>query len=90
MQKFWAIDKVRASHKDYTPFFNAIKGNCTEWWHFLDSTFIVATPQSAHDFAQALYPHIENTDHFIVSRLQPESQGWMPQAAWDWLNSKEF
>jgi hypothetical protein len=81
---------LRNQYKDYTPFFNAIKANSAEWWHFLDSAFIVSTPKSAHEFAQALYPHVENTDHFIVLRLQSENQGWMPQAAWDWLNTKQF
>ena len=76
--------------KDYTPFFDAIKNNSRGWWHFMESTWIVDGVHSAHDFAQFLYPHIENTDYFFVAKLQKEHQGWLPKAAWDWLNGKLY
>jgi hypothetical protein len=81
---------LRNQYKDYTPFFNAIKGNCAEWWHFLDSTFIASTPKSADEFARALFPYMETTDSLFVCRLQRDYQGWLPQAAWDWLNTKQY
>lgn len=77
-------------YKDYTPFFDAIKSNSTEWWHFLDSTFIVTTTKSADQFAKALFPYMERTDSLFVSRLQKDYQGWLLPAAWEWLNSKYF
>ena len=81
---------LRNQYKDYSPFFNSIKSNCTEWWHFLDSTFIVSTPKSAAEFAQALFPYMEATDSVFVSRLQKDYNGWLPEAAWNWLNTKYF
>ena len=81
---------LRNPYKDYSPFFNAIKTNCVEWWHFLDSTFIVSTPKSAQEFAVLLYPFMEATDSVLVSRLHNDNQGWLPGAAWDWLNTKQY
>jgi hypothetical protein len=81
---------LRNTLKDYTPLFGAIKNNCTRWWHFLDPTFIVVTTHSANEYAQFLLPHIERTDSLLVVRLQKDYQGWLPEAAWDWLNSQYF
>jgi hypothetical protein len=80
---------LRNKLKDYTPFFEAIKSN-GEWWHFLDSTYIVSTSIAPNQFAQMLYPHIENTDGLFVARLQKDFQGWLPAEAWNWLHSKFF
>jgi hypothetical protein len=76
--------------KDYTSFFEAIKSNANEWWHFMESTWIVTTHHSANEFARLLYPHILNTDYLLVARLSNEYQGWLPKDAWDWLNSKLY
>jgi hypothetical protein len=76
--------------KDYAPFFEAIKANATEWWHFMDSTWIVNTTHGAHQFAQLLYPCIETSDRLLVARLQGEHQGWLPTEAWMWLNNKQY
>jgi hypothetical protein len=81
---------LRNQYKDYAPFFNAVKQNCDQWWHFLDSTWIIVTNHSAHEYAQFLLPHIEATDSLFVARLHKDYQGWLPAEAWDWLNSKFF
>ena len=76
--------------RDYTPLFNAIKSNSYQWWHYLESTWIVNTVHSAHQFAQFLLPHIVSTDHLLVAKLSGEHQGWLPKDAWDWLNNKQY
>lgn len=76
--------------KDYTPFFEAIKANSAQWWHFMESTWIVSTGHSADQFARLLFPYIENTDYVLVARLRREYQGWLPNDAWDWLNNKKY
>jgi hypothetical protein len=81
---------LNSKQKDYAPLFDAIKNNAGQWWHFMDSTWIVNTVYSANEFAQFLYPHIVNTDHLLVARLQGEHQGWLPKEAWDWLSSKQY
>jgi hypothetical protein len=81
---------LKNQFKDYTPLFDAIK-SCGEWWHFMDSTWIVNTTHSADFVAKHLNNFIDpNLDFVLVSRLSGESQGWLPKAAWDWLNSKQY
>jgi hypothetical protein len=81
---------LRNDFKDYSSFFEAIKGNCSQWWHFIDSIFIVYTHHSANEYAHFLYPHMENDDSLFVTRLKHEEQGWLVKEAWDWLNEKQF
>lgn len=76
--------------KDYTSLFEAIKA-CGEWWHFLDSTWIINTVHPADVIGKHLNKFIDtDSDYLFVGRLQRESQGWLPQEAWDWLNSKQY
>jgi hypothetical protein len=76
--------------KDYTPLFNAIKG-CGEWWHFLDSTWIVNTAHSAEIVGKFLNGFIDrDTDFLYVGQLKGTHQGWLPKDAWEWLNSKTY
>jgi hypothetical protein len=76
--------------KDYSPFYNIIKANCSEWWHYFDTTWIVVTKHPAHDFANLLYPHMEDSDRLLVIKVQKDYQGWLDKPAWDWLNAKYF
>ena len=76
--------------RNYTPLFEAIKNNSVQWWHYLESTWVVNTNLSANDFAFRLLSHIETTDHLLVARLTREHQGWLPKEAWDWLNDKQY
>jgi hypothetical protein len=77
-------------NKDYTPFFDALKGNCNYWWHYFDATWIVSTHHSAHEYANLLYPHMNTTDHLLVVKITREHQGWLPIKAWEWLNEREY
>jgi len=76
--------------KDYAPFFEAIKA-CGEWWHFLDSTWIINTEHSVEVVAKHLTQFIDKrTDYLLIARLQREHQGWLPKEAWDWMNGKLY
>jgi hypothetical protein len=80
----------RSPLTDYGPFFNAIKNNGSQWWHYMDSTWIVVTSYSPTEFAQLLYPHIDSDDRLLVARLSGDYQGWLPADAWEWLNTKIY
>jgi hypothetical protein len=81
---------LKSSAKDYAPFYEAIKNGSQEWWHFLESTWLVTTHLSADQFAKLLYPHMLNTDSLLVIKVQKDYQGWLATEAWDWLNEKYF
>lgn len=78
---------LRNPSKDYSSFFVAIRGNALNWWHFIEQTCVVSTTHDADTFARLLFPHLETSDSVLVVEMQPHQfQGWLPQAAWDWLN----
>jgi len=76
--------------RNYSPLFTAVKENSFQWWHYIESTWIVTTDHTADTFARVLYPHIENTDYVLVVKIHKDYQGWLPKEAWDWLNEKSF
>lgn len=34
-------------------------------------------------------PHVDNNDFFLLIGVTTEHQGWLPQGAWDWINSRQ-
>ena len=81
---------LRNSLKDYTPLFEAVKNNSLRWWHYIDSAWIVETMLTPDALAGDLYPFIEQTDYLLVVRIVNEHQGWLPEKAWEWLNSLNY
>lgn len=75
---------------DYAQFFEALKGNADHWWHYIDSTWIVATHYSPDEFANILYPHINPDDRLLVVKITSEQQGWLPVEAWKWLTDRIY
>jgi hypothetical protein len=79
---------LRNPYRDYTPFFVALRGNALNWWHYIDQTCVVSTLHDVDSFARLLFPHMETTDSVLVVEMPPHQfQGFLPQAAWDWLNA---
>jgi hypothetical protein len=74
--------------KNYDALYSAIKGT-GRWWHFLDSTWIVDTMISSQQIYAQLAPHLLKDDFVLVTKIDTteRSSGWLPQAAWNWLNT---
>ncbi len=58
--------------QDYSSLFEAIKklGN---WWHCLDSTWIIKHDGPATSIRDALTPHIDSNDRLLVTKLSGEA-----------------
>jgi hypothetical protein len=77
---------LRSETKDYENFFVALRGNALQWWHFFDKTHLIATEHDAKALRQRLVPHIEPTDSILIVPVNAQYvDGWLPQAAWDWI-----
>lgn len=73
--------------QDYDGLFEEIKSMGT-WWHYLDSTWIVATSLNVSAAADRIRAKLDNSDHFLVLDITGDtSQGWLPKDAWSWINS---
>lgn len=76
-----------APGKDYKGLYEAIK-QCGEWWHFLDSTWLVYTGLNASGVFDRLKPHLDSNDNVLVVGITSDYQGWLPKAAWEWINQR--
>jgi len=56
------------------------------WWHYLDSTWLVATQENANQLYNRLAPHIDQEDSILIIQAGTEMQGWLPEDAWKWIH----
>lgn len=77
---------LNKSGKDYAALIEAIKKVATNWWHCLDSTWIIKHDGPAVSIRDALSPHIDSNDELLVVKLTGEGAwiGFDKQCS-DWL-----
>ena len=73
--------------KDYSPFYEAIQKNSSNWWHYLENVWIVKTHLTPDEFWGKLAKHMYKSDRAIIIRVEKDYQGWLPKDAWEWLNN---
>ena len=71
--------------QEYAELYEAIKAYAN-WWHYLDSTWIVKTNSSATEIRDNLRQHIDQNDELLVLRYQGDAAwaGFDPKAS-KWL-----
>jgi hypothetical protein len=72
---------LNAPGKDYTKLIEAIKNVGSNWWHCLDSTWIIKHNGPATAIRDALTPFLDGNDELLVARLTGE-------AAWRGFNDE--
>ena len=73
--------------QNYDALYDAIK-NCGDWWHYLNSTWLVHTQLTAQDIWDKLKPHVDKNDSVLVIRVTRDYTGLLPKDAWEWINSR--
>lgn len=76
---------LRKAGQDYSGLIAELK-NSPNWWHFLGSTWLIATHESANQLWDRIAPHFDGNDRALIIRVTAESQGWLPTDAWDWIS----
>ncbi len=71
---------------DYQPFY-AVLQQQGAWWHYLPSSWLIVTSNAPVDVYNSLAPHISPVDRILVMPVTMPAFGWLPQAAWDWINA---
>lgn len=75
---------------DYGVFHNKLisaKG-VVDWWHYLKGTYIIIVSweidiNAVSNFILQIAPN----KHFFITEVKLMNfNGWLPQAAWDWIN----
>ena len=78
---------LKKPDKDYVGLINEIK-NTYQWWHYLDSTWLVHSSESASAVFQRLHPYIDKDDYILIIEAGRDRQGWLPEKAWKWIKAK--
>lgn len=74
--------------KDYSNLIGAIKTVSQNWWHCLDSTWIIKTEKSAEQVRDFLFNHIDGNDRLLVATLSaPGAWAHFSQECSDWLRN---
>lgn len=79
---------LSAPPAEYTALIEAIKAY-GRWWHYLDSTWLIDTDQSARQVIENLRQYIRSPDRLIV--IQIKNNWWaigFPEKAYEWLKNR--
>ena len=70
--------------KDYDGLYKVLK-SAPDWWHYLDSCWLLKTKLSAQQWFDKLKPHIDEDDYLLVIDVGKDRQGWLTKDAWEWI-----
>lgn len=76
---------LRAPGRNYEPLYEAIKGSY-KWWHYLESTWIIITNETAGQVWGRIGQHIDKNDYLLIIEVRDNVQGWLPTDAWTWIH----
>lgn len=72
--------------KRYDALYEQLK-QCSGWWHYLDSTWLVVTAETIEQLAARLRAAIDANDNLLIIRIRTPYDGWLPADAWEWINA---
>lgn len=72
--------------RNYEPLFEALKKN-QKWWHYLQSTWLVLTPETPQQLWNRVANTIDTNDYLLIIEVRDNCQGWLPKEAWDWIHT---
>lgn len=76
---------LRKPGKDYIGLTEQLQ-NSPRWWHYLESTWLIATPESASQLYNRLRAHLDKKDDSIlIIEVGNHVGGWLPKDAWEWI-----
>lgn len=80
---------LRRAKGRYEELFKALESS-RSWWHYLDSTWLVVTHESANQLTKRLSSSLNKEDSLLVMQVVGSSHdGWLPQEAWDWIKRNQ-
>ena len=84
--KAYAINyDLKVPGRNYDGLYEAIKQS-GKWWHYLESTWIVATNETGQQIWNRLAAQIDKNDYVLIIEVRKDYFGWLPKEAWDWLS----
>ena len=76
---------LRKPGRDYKGLFDELQVS-PSWWHYLESTWLIVTTESANELYNRLRTHLDQDDSILVIQAGADRQGWLPKKAWEWID----
>lgn len=81
---------LKVPGRDYNKLYETLKST-TEWWHFLESTWILYTNDPVDIWCDRIRAAIDVNDSFIVVDITGKGHnGWLPKKAWEWISARNM
>lgn len=77
---------LKGIKRDYTPLLSALQ-SMGKWWHFLESTWLIATNETPAEIWRRIATTIDTNDRLLIIEVRNNINGWLPKDAWDWISS---
>lgn len=58
------------------------------WWRYFGDVWLIDTQMSVDDMTRVLLKYMDQRDSLLITGIQPPYQGWLPEGAWEWLDSR--
>ena len=55
------------------------------WWHYLESTWLVATELNPKEWYDKIVSQIHKNDKLLIIEVKPNYYGWLTPEAWEWI-----
>ena len=76
---------LRAKAKpDYADLYAELERS-PNWWHHLESTWLIVTDETAQQLWNRIARHVHRGDSVLVVEVGDDRQGWLPSDAWEWI-----
>lgn len=72
--------------RDTTNLINELQKS-SNWWHYLDTTWLIASNETPEQLWIRLAPNVAPTDYILIAQfaLYATYYGWLPKEAFDWI-----
>ena len=75
---------LRKPGKDYKGLSDELQRS-PGWWHYLDSTWLILTSESADQLYNRLRVNLDGNDSILIVQAGTDVQGWLPEEAHKWI-----
>jgi hypothetical protein len=84
MSSVYSISYDLARNRDHSEFYEILQ-SLDAWWHYLESTWLVATDKTAEELWALVKPYVGSNDRMLIICVNEQCSGWLPDEAWDWI-----
>jgi hypothetical protein len=79
-------NKIRVALVDLIKTDNRIKA----WWNHVPSLYLLTSDCNAATLSSMIGEFIKPWTFFVIKVDPEDSQGWMPERAWDWILRRQI